>query len=166
MFYREPENLNNKTLIFENCRYGDDRVSPALYDAYKAGVDLYLNCRRLVKPGEVYTMDTGTRVMIPQGHVGLILARASATIRGLIILPGVIDPEYTGTITVALISTVETMLTVDDAVAQLLVVPVSDLWRDIGVVRGVATVRGSASPFRPDGDDADLMDEVIRETQR
>lgn len=167
MFYRETENTIDKTLFFENCRDGEHRVSPDLFDAYKAGVDLYLNDRRFVKPGQIYTFDTGSRVFIPQGHVGLIVPRASATKRGLIVITGTIDPEYTGTLTVALMATVETMLMPDDAVAQLLVLPVSDLWRDIGHVQGVPSVRGDASPFRPEGDSHDnLWGEVERELEQ
>lgn len=69
-------------------------------------------------------MDTDMSGPLEKGTVGLVLGRSSSTMRGLIVLPGVIDSDYTGTIKVlchapfGIIS-----IAPGDRIAQLLVLP-------------------------------------------
>lgn len=61
---------------------------------------------------------------LPSGSVGLVLGRSSSTLRGLVIYPGVIDSDFTGTVQI-LASAHRGVVSIcpGDRIAQLLVLP-------------------------------------------
>lgn len=60
----------------------------------------------------------------PEGTVGLLLGRSSSTLRGLIVHPGVIDPDFTGEVKI-LVSSPKGISVINpgDRIAQLLILP-------------------------------------------
>lgn len=60
----------------------------------------------------------------PEGTVGLLLGRSSTTLRGLVIHPGVIDPDFSGEVKI-LVSSPRgiTIINPGDRIAQLLILP-------------------------------------------
>lgn len=62
-----------------------------------AGLDLYSTTRLILTPQMgVQPMDTDFKGPLPEDTVGLLLGRSSSALKGLQIVPGVIDPYYTG----------------------------------------------------------------------
>ena len=61
---------------------------------------------------------------LPEGQVGIVLGRSSSTMKGLMILPGVIDPDYTGKIKL-LCHSLSGVISIapGDRIAQLLLLP-------------------------------------------
>ena len=97
-----------------------------------AGLDLVSNENLVIPSGQRRTINLGTAVAIPSGHVGLLCPRSGhAAKHGLTTLtvPGVIDPGYTGDLKIVLYNTDPKPFEVQtgDRIAQLLVVPVTPL---------------------------------------
>lgn len=72
----------------------------------------------------VQLIETSLQNPLPPDTVGLLLGRSSVALRGLTIIPGVIDSDFTGTIKImvqALLGTV--LVNKGDKIAQLLVLP-------------------------------------------
>ena len=64
-----------------------------------AAADLPLADNVLLSPGGgIYKLKTNVFGPLPKGTFGLILGRSSAALRGLTIIPGVIDSDYIGEI--------------------------------------------------------------------
>jgi dUTPase len=61
---------------------------------------------------------------LPKNTVGLLLGRSSAAIKGLIIHPGVIDPDYKGEVKIMVSSPREmSAISPGDRIAQILLLP-------------------------------------------
>ena len=64
-----------------------------------AAADLPLAENVLLSPGGgIYKLKTNVFGPLPKGTLGLILGRSNVVLRGLIIIPGVIDSNYVGEI--------------------------------------------------------------------
>ena len=101
---------------------------PARAHPHDAGLDLRCADRFgvILAPGERQLVDTGIKVAIPAGYVGLVHPRSGwAHKYGITVnnAPGTIDSGYTGTIKVNLINHGEEAIFIDygDRIAQLLV---------------------------------------------
>ena len=72
----------------------------------------------------IQAIDTDMKGPLPEGTVGLVLGRSSSTMKGLIVLPGVVDPDYTGSIKV-MCQSPRGILSIapGDRIAQLLLLP-------------------------------------------
>lgn len=58
------------------------------------------------------------------GTVGLLLGRSSSALRGLIVHPGVVDPDYTGVVKIMVASPHGiTTISPGDRIAQLVILP-------------------------------------------
>ena len=94
-------NLTIKTVI-------DDHGSvPAYSRDGDAAVDLRASESCYIKAGAVRLVDTGVRVAIPSGYVGLVCPRSGMACKHevtVINAPGVIDPNYRGSIKVGLVN--------------------------------------------------------------
>lgn len=88
-----------------------------------AGYDLHTIESAVI--GGVRVVRTGVSVRIPPGHVGLVRDRSGhAAKRGLTVLAGVIDADYTGEIKVVLSCTIGTgSVLAGERIAQMVVVP-------------------------------------------
>lgn len=91
-----------------------------------AAYDLRAKAAGYVPPGERVAVETGTQVGIPEGYVGLVCPRSGLALRhGITVLnsPGVVDPGYTGDVSVILHNTskVNFHFAEGDRIAQLLV---------------------------------------------
>lgn len=100
--------------------------------AYKddAGIDLALKHDVSVPVGAHRVGDTGVRVAVPRGHVGMILVRSSTGIKRNLVLSngtGIIDSGYRGPIKISLHNTGDTTqhIAAGDYIAQLVVVPIA-----------------------------------------
>lgn len=91
-----------------------------------AGYDLYSIERCRVAPGKRILVETGLRLEIPDGYVGLVKDRSSVAAAGLRTLAGVIDSAYRGELKILLVNLAEETIDipVGQKVAQLLVLPV------------------------------------------
>lgn len=106
----------------------DKRLMPTRVHSHDAGLDLRCAYRPwfIMEPGQRQLIDTGVRVAIPAGYVGLIHPRSGlAHSDGLTVLnaPGTVDAGYTGTIKVNLINHGKQPVVIRyaDRIAQLLV---------------------------------------------
>ena len=94
-----------------------------------AGLDLRAAEGRWVARRCLCLVDTGTAVDIPEGHVGLLVARSSLCKRGLMLANGVgiIDAGYHGTIKVPLIGMRAYGIEAGERIAQLVIVPIAQV---------------------------------------
>lgn len=97
-----------------------------------------INIPRVIKPGRSETIPLGFRILVPEGHVALVVPRSGLAFRhGITLLnsPGVIDPGYTGEVMARLVNLGDKPYTVapGDRVAQLLLVKCKQaewVWRE------------------------------------
>ncbi len=109
----------------------DDRaIIPTYGTEFSAGADIYALTDRSVTiaPGETKMLNTGLAFAIPEGLVGLIVARSSlGTKRGLAPANkvGVIDSDYRGEVRVVLHNHSSEPQTIENGerIAQMLFVP-------------------------------------------
>lgn len=133
-----------------------------------AGADLVsaIDCR--LEPGERRLVPTGTRIALPQGHLGFVVPRSGlAAKHGITIVnsPGTIDSGYRGELMVTLLNTDREAafdIRTGDRIAQLIVLPfpqvryqlVDELPDGERVERGfgstgVASAASAPAPTRP-----------------
>ena len=60
---------------------------------------------------------------LPKGHVGLLLSQSSSTIRGLMVIPKIIDPDFTNKILIMVQVSQFMCLEAGERIAQLLLLP-------------------------------------------
>ena len=108
----------------------DDHGSvPAYSRDGDAAVDLRASESCYIKAGAVRLVDTGVRVAIPNGYVGLVCPRSGMACKHEVTVinsPGVIDPNYRGSIKVGLVNHNSAGFDIreGDRIAQLLIMPV------------------------------------------
>ena len=88
-----------------------------------AGLDLYCtSATTKLKSNEIRKFPTGLTVVLPKGCYGRIATKSSLAIKGLVVLGGVIDNDYTGEIIVILQNTSQFIYVIDDKlpIAQLI----------------------------------------------
>ena len=103
-------------------------------------------CSDLCAPARaVLTLEMGVQPIptsvvspLPKGTVGLVLGRSSSALKGLNIVPGVIDPDFTGEIKILASSPRGiAIIAQGDRIAQLLVLPSCyDQYPSKNIIRG------------------------------
>ena len=89
-----------------------------------AAADLPLADNVLLSPGGgIYKLKTNVFGPLPKGTFGLILGRSSAALRGLTIIPGVIDSDYVGEILIMVSTSTTLSLLAGEHIAQILLLP-------------------------------------------
>ena len=89
-----------------------------------AAADLPLAYNVLLSPGGgIYKLKTHAFGPLPKGTFGLILGRSSAALRGLTIIPGVIDPDYVAEILIMVSTSTMLSLLAGERIAQILLLP-------------------------------------------
>ena len=73
--------------------------------------------------GGIYKLKTNVFGPLPKGTFGLILGCSSAALRGLTIIPGVIDSDYVGEILIMVSTSTTLSLLAGDHIAQILLLP-------------------------------------------
>ena len=101
---------------------------PTRGTAQAAGLDIYMPWTLRLRPNDRVTVETGVRVSIPEGHVGLLIPRSSWGRRGVKLqnTVGVIDSDYRGDLSLMLCSESEedwVDIHEGERVAQLLIIP-------------------------------------------
>lgn len=115
-----------------DCTSGYD-INPRAHDNVparrattgSAGLDLCAASGLVLTPEMgVQILDTDVSGPLQKDTVGLLLGRSSSTLKGLIVFPGVIDPDYTGRIRILCHSPYGVIsIAPGDRVAQLLILP-------------------------------------------
>lgn len=109
-----------------------------------------INMPRVINPSRSETIPLGVRMMVPDGHVALVVPRSGLAFRhGITLLnsPGVIDPGYTGEVMARLVNLGDKPYTVapGDRVAQLLLVKCKQAeweWREDEYFDAAGSARG------------------------
>lgn len=83
-----------------------------------------------IQPGKYEVIPTGTRINLPEAHVGFVCSRSGLAVNhGLTVLnaPGVVDTGYDGEILVALINHGDEPVQITNGmrIAQLVVAPIN-----------------------------------------
>ncbi|CAM3983038.1 MULTISPECIES: dUTP diphosphatase [Helcobacillus] len=108
----------------------DPALMPSRAHADDAGLDLRAADAVRLEPGDRALVDTGLRIALPTGTVGLVCPRSGmAAKHGITVLngPGIIDAGYRGPLKVALVNTDPREafeIQRGDRIAQLLVTPI------------------------------------------
>ena len=86
--------------------------------------DLPLADNVLLSPGGgIYKLKTNVFGPLPKGTFGLILGHSSAALRGLTIIPGVIDSDYVGEILIMVSTSTTLSLLAVEHISQVLLLP-------------------------------------------
>ena len=86
-----------------------------------AAADLSLADNVLLSPGGgIYKLKINVFVPLPKGTFGLILGRSSAALRGLTLIPGVINSDYVGEILIMVSASTKLSLLAGERIAQIL----------------------------------------------
>ena len=89
-----------------------------------AAADFPLAENVLLSPGRsVYKLKTNVFGPLPKGTFGLVLGHSSAALRGLTIIPGVIDSDYVGEIFTMVSTSTTLSLLAGEHIAQILLLP-------------------------------------------
>ena len=97
-----------------------------LYAATKqsAAGDLAITQPYTLSPnGGIYKLATGVCGPLPKGHVGLLLGRSSSAMRELMVVTGIIDPDFTHEILIMVQVSQFMCLEAGERIAQLLLLP-------------------------------------------
>ena len=102
-----------------------DHFLPTYQHLGDAGADLRATFSVTTVPGQKTLVDTGVKIAIPGGYVGLVLPRSGLSSGGLVAIPGTIDSGYRGKIKVLLYNIARDNLTIleGDRIAQLVILP-------------------------------------------
>ena len=89
-----------------------------------AAADLPLADNVLLSPGGgIYKLKTNVFGTLPKGTFSLILVHSSAVLRGITIIPGIIDPDYVGEILIMASTSTTLSLIAGERIAQILLLP-------------------------------------------
>jgi dUTP pyrophosphatase len=107
-------------------KLSDNAQLPTRAKQHSAGFDIHAPERVEIPAGQSHWVKSGVAMAIPDGYVGVIMARSSLAKKySLIALGGVIDSDYRGEVQIGLHNlgsdTVE--IKAGDRVCQMLVVP-------------------------------------------
>lgn len=89
---------------FQVKKLADNATLPAKGNPTDAGIDIFTNESKTLKPGERHMFSTGIAVAIPEGYVALLWDRSGLGSRGIHRLAGVIDAGYRGEWKVVLVN--------------------------------------------------------------
>lgn len=121
-------------MVVEVSKVYKDALIPRKQTQGSAGFDLRFHgvSNVLIEPHDTALLETGLRIAIPEGHVGLIFARSGLAVKkGLAPANkvGVIDSDYRGEIMVALHndSNYAEVVEPNDRIAQIVFVKLPDV---------------------------------------
>ena len=149
----------NAQVIFQRLGFDPNSYTTG-YNGESAGLDLYNMGEAATIPGRtkwsVYgepniALNTGIRIRIPEGYVGLIKERGSIIKTGLVARAGVIDPGFTGEIFVTLSNIGErdtNIATGAKLPVQLIIIPCVNNFNSVTYPEYMEKTNGSA---RKDG---------------
>ena len=137
------------------------KLTPGAYTPHRAhatdaGLDLAPREEAHIEPGRTVRLDTGLAFAIDDGHVGIIAARSSVTLRGLSVV-GVVDSQYRGPVALLVtnVSGVWVHVKAGERLAQLIVMPCVTPSLELVTDLGEETERGAggfgSSNERPSG---------------
>ena len=93
-----------------------------------AGFDLYAPKDFVVRCGGSATIDTGTKILIEKGYVGMIKSKSGLNVNYGITCEGVVDAGYTGNIVVKLHSDEKTVhFEKGQKIAQIVFLPIPEV---------------------------------------
>jgi dUTP pyrophosphatase len=117
--------MNALTIGF--CKLVPEATIPRKAHDDDLGLDLHALESVILEPGVVTKVRTGIACQFPPWCGGLIRDRSGvATKKGVFVVAGVIDPQYTGEIIVAFQNFTDQLVTFNagDRIAQMIVMPV------------------------------------------
>lgn len=104
----------------------DGATMPTRAHEYDAGLDLYAAERVRIWPHSWQAVETGVRVAIPQGFVGLLTSKSGLMRHKGMTCRGTIDSGYTGTIQAIMFNHSDTHIEIrkGEKVTQLVILPI------------------------------------------
>jgi dUTP pyrophosphatase len=94
-----------------------------------AGLDLFSAVDCVLEAGEVKPIQTGIKVAIPHGYVGLVWDKSGISLQGVHRLAGVVDSGYRGELQVVLVNLGKEPFVIKKGmkIAQMLVQPIAEV---------------------------------------
>jgi len=94
-----------------------------------AGLDLFSVVDCVLEAGEVKPIQTGIKVAIPHGYVGLVWDKSGISLQGVHRLAGVVDSGYRGEIQVVLVNLGKEPFVINKGmkIAQMLIQPIEEV---------------------------------------
>ena len=87
----------------------DNAIIPTRASKESAGLDLYSSIDIDIEVGSIKKVNTGICISLPENSYGSIRDKSSLASKGLLLLGGVIDKDFTGEIIVIMISLIKTI---------------------------------------------------------
>ena len=85
----------------------DNAIIPTRASKESAGLDLYSSIDVDIEVGSIKKVNTGICISLPENSYGSIRDKSSLAFKGLLMLGGVIDSDYTGEIIVIMTSLIK-----------------------------------------------------------
>ena len=107
-------------------KINQDAKIPVYAHAGDAGMDLFSCVDMVIGPGETMPVQTGIRMAIPAGYVGLVWDKSGISLKGVHRLAGVVDAGYRGEVRVVMANVGRELFIVKAGmkIAQMLIQPV------------------------------------------
>ena len=123
----------------------DCGLLPRKAHASDAGFDIYSPITKTVPPRGSIFVDTGVRVLIPDGYVGFLKSKSGLNVKAGITTEGVIDAGYTGTIGVLVRNNSDRPYEISygDKITQLVILPIPEVELEVVDSFDVVTDRGT-----------------------
>ena len=87
----------------------DNAIIPTRASKESAGLDLYSSIDIDIEVGSIKKVNTGICISLPENSYGSIRDKSSLASKGLLLLGGVIDKDFTGEIIVIMTSLIKTI---------------------------------------------------------
>jgi dUTP pyrophosphatase len=112
------------TRVLKYRKLRANAMTPRRSHSSDAGLDLATCEYARLQPGRTVALETGCAFELPAGHVGIIAARSSTTLRGLAVA-GVLDAGYRGGVRLLVTNQSQEWVELKEGeyIAQLLVLP-------------------------------------------
>ena len=117
-----------------------------------AGYDLYVRDTQFVPAKESATFDTGVRIGLPAGKVGMIKSKSGLNVRYGITSEGVVDSGFMGSIVVKLYnhSGMDYLVNAGDKITQLVILDLPDVG-ELELVESVEELYGGTTERKENG---------------
>lgn len=88
--------------VLQVKKLSEGAVLPKKGTSGAAGYDLYSVEEKTLEPWSVTPLGTGIAIQLPKGTYGRVAPRSGLALKGIDVMAGVLDPDYTGEIKVIL----------------------------------------------------------------
>lgn len=108
---------------FNFSKLYSDALSPDKATSISAGFDVFSYEKKTLNAGKTTLISTGIKVQPPQGTYLRVASRSGLSLKGITVVGGVIDPDFTGELCVILCNTSSSTFEIEKGMKIAQVIP-------------------------------------------